>query len=67
MLWVALWAALVLLAVLVLGLLGRSLWRTSKALTRELGVASDRLAQISDSLAIPDSVDADLDARKNAS
>ena len=50
MLWVALWVALVLLAVLVLGLIGRSLWRTSTALIRELGVASDRLAQIGDRL-----------------
>jgi hypothetical protein len=50
MLWVLLWVVLVLAAVVVLGLLGLSLWRKAKALTREIGTASDRLAAVSDSL-----------------
>jgi len=50
MTWVLVWTVLVLGAVAVLFVLGRRLWRQSKALVSELGVATDRLAQVSDSL-----------------
>jgi hypothetical protein len=49
--WVLLWIFLVLAAGVVLGLLGRSLWRTTKTLTAELTAASDRLAAVSATLA----------------
>lgn len=48
MLWVLVWVVLVLAAAAVFFLLGRDLWRKARALTRELGTASDRLAQIAD-------------------
>ena len=32
-------------------LLGRDLWRKARALTRELGVATDRLTEVTDRLA----------------
>jgi hypothetical protein len=49
--WVLLWIVLLLAAVLVLGLLGRTVWRKAKALTAEVTVASERLAAVADSLA----------------
>jgi hypothetical protein len=50
MLWVLLWLGLLLGAALVLGLLGRTLWRKAKALTAELGAASDRLSALATSI-----------------
>ena len=50
MTWVLVLTVLVLAAGLVLFLLGRRLWRQSKALVSELGVATDRLVQVSDRL-----------------
>jgi hypothetical protein len=50
MIWVAVWAVLLLAAAAVFFLLGRDLWRKAKALTRELGTATDRLSQIADRL-----------------
>jgi hypothetical protein len=50
-LWVLVWVVLVLAAVGVFFLLGRDLWRKARALTRELGVATDRLSEVSDRLA----------------
>ena len=47
MLWFLLWFVLVAVAIGVFAYLGRRLWRQAKALTRELGEASDRLAEIS--------------------
>ena len=49
--WVLLWAVLLLGAALVLFLLGRRLWRQAKALTVELGTATDRLTALTDRLA----------------
>ncbi len=51
MLWFLVWAILVLAAVAVFFLLGRNLWRTSKALVRELTTATDRLTALGDRLA----------------
>ena len=51
MIWVALWAVLLLGAASVFFLLGRDLWRKAKTLTRELGTATDRLTEITDRLA----------------
>ena len=51
MLWVLVWVILVLAAAGVFFLLGRDLWRKAKALTHELGVATDRLSEVSDRLA----------------
>ncbi len=51
MIWVALWAVLLLGAAGVFFLLGRDLWRKAKTLTRELGTVTDRLAAITDRLA----------------
>jgi hypothetical protein len=50
-LWVLLWVVLLLAAAGVFFLLGRDLWRKARALTRELGVATDRLTEVSDRLA----------------
>lgn len=50
MLWVLLWLGLVLGAAVVLGLLGRSLWRKVKALTGELSRASEQLSSVAASL-----------------
>ena len=50
-LWVLVWVVLVLAAAGVFFLLGRDLWRKATALTRELGVATDRLSEVSDRLA----------------
>jgi hypothetical protein len=44
--WVLLWAVLLLGAGLVLGLLGRMLWRKAKALTREVGEATEGLTAV---------------------
>ena len=44
--WVLVWAVLLLGAGLLLGLLGRRLWRKAKALTREMGEASERLTAV---------------------
>jgi hypothetical protein len=51
MVWFGIWVLLVLAALSFFFLLGRDLWRKAKALTRELGVATDRLAAVSDQLA----------------
>ena len=51
MIWVLVWAVLAIGATVVLGLLGLRLWRQAKALTRELGAASERLAEVSTQLA----------------
>lgn len=51
MLWFLLWVALVLGAAAVFLVLGRDLWRKSRALVRELGEAGDRLAELGDRLA----------------
>jgi hypothetical protein len=50
-LWVLVWVLLVLGAALVFFLLGRRLWRQAKALTAELGAATDRLTGLTDRLA----------------
>ena len=50
MTWALVWTVLVLGAAAVLFVLGRRLWRQGKALVSELGVATDRLEQVSDSL-----------------
>jgi hypothetical protein len=50
-LWVLVWVVLVLAAAGVFFLLGRDLWRKARALTRELGVATDRLTEVTDRLA----------------
>lgn len=55
MLWFLLWLVLVLLAAAFLGYLGRHLWRKAKALTAELGAASDRLGEIAAALSEPGS------------
>jgi hypothetical protein len=44
--WALLWVVLLLGAGLVLGLLGRMLWRKAKALTHEVGEATERLAAV---------------------
>ena len=44
--WVLLWVVLLLGAGLALGLLGLMLWRKAKALTREVGEASERLTAV---------------------
>ncbi len=49
--WVLVWVVLLLAAAGVFFLLGRDLWRKARALTRELGVATDRLSEVSDRLA----------------
>ena len=46
MLWFLLWFVLVLLAAVFFAYLGRHLWRKAKALTAELGAASDRFGEI---------------------
>jgi len=65
MTWVLVWTVLVLAAAGVLFVLGRRLWRQGKALVSELGVATDRLEQVSDSLgglsATPDRLDDGID------
>jgi hypothetical protein len=50
-LWVLVWLVLALAAAGVFFLLGRDLWRKARALTRELGVATDRLTEVTDRLA----------------
>jgi hypothetical protein len=50
MIWFALWAVLVLGAAGIFFLLGRDLWRKARALTRELGAATNRLTEVSDRL-----------------
>jgi hypothetical protein len=50
-LWVIVWLVLALAAAGVFFLLGRDLWRKARALTRELGVATDRLTEVTDRLA----------------
>ena len=49
--WFLLWTVLVLGAAGVFFLLGRDLWRKSKALARELSAATDRLTVLGDRLA----------------
>ncbi|MGZ4589647.1 MAG: hypothetical protein ACXV4A_01435 [Actinomycetes bacterium] len=49
--WFLLWFVLILAACLVIGLIGRNLWRKTKALTAEVTAASDRLSAVSASLA----------------
>jgi hypothetical protein len=50
-LWVLVWVVLLLAAAGVFFLLGRDLWRKARALSRELGIATDRLSEVSDRLA----------------
>jgi hypothetical protein len=49
--WVALWVLLLVAAVAVFAFLGLRLFRQVKAVTRELGAASERLSGISAQLA----------------
>jgi hypothetical protein len=49
--WVLVWVVLVLAAAGVFFLLGRGPLAQGRALTRELGVATDRLSEVSDRLA----------------
>lgn len=46
LLWALLWFLLLLGAGLVLGLVARVLWRKAKALTQEIGEASERLTAV---------------------
>jgi len=48
--WTLLWIVLVVAALGVFFLVGRSLWRKGMALLTELGTASDRLASVADEL-----------------
>ncbi len=48
--WFLLWSVLVLAAAGVFFLLGRNLWRTSRALVRDLGAAADRLDVLTERL-----------------
>ncbi len=50
MLWFLVWVVLGLVAVGVLALVGRSLWRKSAALARELGEAAERLSDVTEAL-----------------
>ena len=50
MLWVLVWVLLVLGAALLFFLVGRRLWRQAKALTGELGTATERLTELTDRL-----------------
>jgi hypothetical protein len=50
LLWALIWLGLLIAAGLVLGLLGRMLWRKTKALTREVGETTERLTTILASL-----------------
>jgi hypothetical protein len=50
-LWLLVWLVLALAAAGGFFLLGRDLWRKARALTRELGVATDRLTEVTDRLA----------------
>jgi hypothetical protein len=51
-LWFAVWVLLVLAAGAVFFLLGRDLWRKATALTRDLGLAADRLTEVADRLTV---------------
>ena len=55
MLWFLLWLVLVLAAAIFFAYLGRHLWRKAKALTAELGAASDRLGEIAAAMNEPGS------------
>jgi ADP-ribosylglycohydrolase len=48
--WTILWVALVLFGALALFLAGRRLYRQGMALARELGAASDTLAEVTGAL-----------------
>jgi hypothetical protein len=48
--WVLLWAVLVILGFIVLARLALSLWRKAVALGKELSMAADRFAAVSDGL-----------------
>jgi hypothetical protein len=50
LLWMLLWFVLLVGAGVGLGLLARTLWRKLRALTTELGVASERLTAVLASL-----------------
>lgn len=65
MLWFLLWVALVLGAAAVFFVLGRDLWRKSRALVRELGEAGDRLAELGDRLAELEEARADTAAHEH--
>ena len=52
MLWFAVWVVLLLSAALVFFLLGRDLWGKGRALSAELAVATDRLTELGDRLAL---------------
>lgn len=64
MLWVLLGVVLLLGAALVFGLLGRALWRKTKALTADVSAASDRLAAVAASLS--ELADAAYEPRQDA-
>jgi hypothetical protein len=49
--WLLLWAVLVAGSAAALFLLGRRLWRQTKALTRELRTASEQLSALGDRIA----------------
>jgi hypothetical protein len=49
-LWVLVWVLLVLGAALLFFLLGRRLWRQARALSAELGTATERLTELTDRL-----------------
>ena len=51
MIWVLVWAVLVLAAAVLLGLLGLRLWRQTRALAFELRTAGDRFTEVADRLA----------------
>ena len=65
MLWVLLWTGLILAAGLLLGLIGRDLWRKAKALTAELTRATERLSAVTASLSQLADQQADLAAGHN--
>lgn len=51
MIWVLVWAVLVLAAAALLGLLGLQLWRQSRSLVSDIGAATARLSEVADRLA----------------
>lgn len=63
MLWVLVWVLLVLGAALLFFLLGRRLWRQAKALTGELGTATERLTELTDRLEALESAPVDRPGR----
>jgi hypothetical protein len=62
-LWVLVWVLLVLGAALLFFLLGRRLWRQARALSAELGTATERLTELTDRLEALESAPVDLPGR----